>query len=196
MQGEVDIHAFASAAEKVASVVVEEDQGFSPSASQAFNQIVDLAKRKQIPQKKVRELMLALAIYETGEGEDGESEVYDETFDMEKEVAEIIQSVRMLRRSIRSPNGKGLKAGVTVAEAKDVISMSNTMVNTLMKSHEKIVNMARYRAVEQATVDILRDLDGSEKLVSDLEEFHAAGKKGDGPLVVSFMEALESRLDK
>lgn len=191
---EVDVHEFVSTAEAAAGQDREE-MGFSQSALQSFNHVVDLLKRRQVPQKKLRELMIAISANEENSGSDDE-ESYDETFDMEKEVAEVLRSVKILRRSILNESKKGLKVGVTVAEAKDVLSMSNSMINTLMKSHEKIINMARYRAVEQATVDILRELDGDEKFAEDIETYQAEGKKGDGPLIKSFLSALESRLDQ
>lgn len=188
---EVDIHDFVASTVKADT---HEEAGFSPAALQAFNYVLDLLKRKQIPPKKLRELMIAISSQEE-ELDPSDEEAYDETFDMEREVAEVLRSVKILRKSILTPSGRGLRAGVTVAEAKDVISMSNSMINTLMKSHEKIVNMARYRAVEQATVDVLRDLDGDEKLIQDLEIFQAGGKKGDGPLVTAFIHSLEMRLE-
>jgi len=192
LTGEVDVHEFANTAESIAQ---PEEVGFSPEALQSFNHIVDLLKRRQVPKKKLRELMIAISANEDNSGDEGE-EAYDETFDMEKEVAEVLRAVKILRNSMLNESKKGLKVGVTIGEAKDVLSMSNSMINTLMKSHEKIVNMARYRAVEQATVDILRDLDGDEKFITDLENFQAEGKKGEGPLIKSFMAALESRLDQ
>ena len=144
--------------------------------------------------KNVKQIVSALANYEV-DGTDVPEESYDSTFDMEKEVTEVLRSVKLLRKSILNANGTGLKAGVTVSEAKDVISMSNTMINTLMKSHEKIVNMARYRAVEQATIDTLRDLESDAKFLEDLEAFQKAGSHGEGPLTVAFIEALDRRLE-
>lgn len=188
---EIDVHDFAGSTTKVE---IPEEFGFSPEALRSFNYVVDLLKRKQIPPKKLRELMIAISSTEE-ELDPDDDESYDETFDMEKEVAEVLRSVKILRKSILTASGRGLRTGVTVAEAKDVISMSNSMINTLMKSHEKIVNMARYRAVEQATVDVLRDLDGDEKLLQDMEAFQAGGKKGDGPLVTAFITSLETRLE-
>lgn len=188
---EVDVHEFAGSTVKAET---PEEIGFSPAALQAFNYTLDLLKRKQIPQKKLRELMVAIS---AGEEEfDGvDDDDYDETFDMEKEVSEVLRSVKVLRKSIMTASGKGLRSGVTVGEAKDVISMSNSMITTLMKSHEKIVNMARYRAVEQATIDTLRELDSDLLLGDRLEQFHANGSVGEGPVTTYFLEALETRLD-
>lgn len=197
--GDIDVHEFAKTVDtSLVPVFGEIEPGFTPADLQAFNCIVNLLKKRQLPQKKLRELMSAIGAYEEDSygGEDGDDDDYDETFDMEKEVAEVLRTVKILRRTILSPNKRALKAGVTVGDAKDVLSMSNSMIATLMKSHEKIMNMARYRAVEQATVDILRELDGAEKLVTDLEDFQASGAKGDGPLVTSFLTALEARLDQ
>lgn len=173
----------------------EEAMGFTTQSLKSFNQLIDQIKRKQLPPKRLKELTSALAMsYESEDASPDEAD-YDETFDMEKEVSEVLKTVKLLRKSILTASGRAIRAGVTVSEAKDVISMSNSMISTLMKSHEKIVNMARYRAVEQATVDVLRDLDGDSALIEKLEEFHSANKEGDGPLVTAFISALESRLD-
>ena len=168
-----------------------------PNQRRAFTTVMGMLAQGTLPFTMVKEIATALKAY----GSHGEpnavevEDVYDETFSMAEEVHEVMKAVKLLRKSILAPGGKALKTGITTTEAKDVISMSNTMINTLMKSHEKIMNMERYRAVEQATVDVLRELDGDEKLVTALEKFHAEGKKGDGPLVENFISALEMRLD-
>lgn len=168
--------------------------GFGPEAVKAVNFVVDLLARKQVPAKQVKQIVSALANYEV-DGSDIPEQDYDEAFDMEKEVKEVLRSVKLLRRSIMNSSGTALKAGVLVSEAKDVISMSNTMINTLMKSHEKIVNMARYRAVEQATIDILRDLESDAKFLAELERYQAEGAHGEGPMTSAFLEALDRRLE-
>lgn len=186
---EVDVHDFQAEVRVVAPA-----EAYGPEATKAVNHVVDLLSRKQVPMKNVKQIVTALACYEI-DGSDIPEDSYDSTFDMEKEVTEVLRSVKLLRKSIMNPNGTALRAGVTVGEAKDVISMSNTMINTLMKSHEKIVNMARYRAVEQATIDTLRELDADLSLTDRLDQFHEAGATGDGPLTTYFLEALEARLD-
>lgn len=196
MTDDVDVHQFVEGTIKVEPG--KQEVGLTEEGKKSVNHVVDLLSRRQIPSKEVRRIMLAMREYEVGGdlGEEAqEEEAYDENFDMQKEIAEVLRSVRLLRKSIMSPSGKALKAGVTPGEAKDVISMSNSMINTLMKSHEKVVNMSRYRAVEQATVDILRELDGQEELIQKLVDFRDAGAKGDGPLTSAFLDALEQRLE-
>jgi len=188
-QQEVDLHDFET--EVSASAL-------DPNQRRAFSLVMGMLTQGTLPFPMVKEIATALKAYGShGQPDETsvEDDVYDETFSMAEEVHEVMKAVKLLRKSIMAPGGKALKKDITTTEAKDVISMSNTMINTLMKSHEKIMNMERYRAVEQATVDVLRELDGDEKLITALEKFHEEGKKGDGPLVENFINALEIRLD-
>lgn len=184
---EVDIHAF--------EAIKSDDCRLDPAQRKSFDHVMEMLTSGVMPFPKVKEIAVALKPYGGLAAPDPDDETYDETFSMADEVKEVMAAVRLLRKSIYAVGGRKLREGVTISEAKDVISMSNTMINTLMKSHEKIMNMERYRAVEQATVDVLRELDGDRKLVAALEKFHEGGCKGDGPLVENFITALELRLE-
>lgn len=186
-QPEIDIHSFEAGQ--------ADDCRLDPAQRKAFDHVMEMLTSGVMPFPKVKEIAAALKPYGGFATPDQDEDTYDETFSMADEVKEVMVAVRLLRKSIYAAGGKKLREGVTISEAKDVISMSNTMINTLMKSHEKIMNMERYRAVEQATVDVLRELDGDRKLVAALEKFHEEGCKGEGPLVENFITALELRLE-
>lgn len=82
---------------------------------------------------------------------------YDADFSVEGEIALQIRAVQALRHHC-FPNGI-MRHDANVREAKDVLATCNTMIKTLMDSHERIQNMERMRAVETATVDALAEVD-------------------------------------
>lgn len=176
-------------------LTTESDYRLSREEKQALNTVKEMLDLGRVPKKEAFALLRALAAFDHNSQMEEDDVDYDESFDLSKEISEVLRSVRLLRKSILSPSGKSLKSGVTVGEAKDVISMSNSMINTLVKTHEKVVNMERYRAVEQATVDILRELDSDREFMRELNEHIEAGGSGEGPLVRKFIEALEVRLE-
>ena len=176
-------------------LTTESDYRLSREEKQALNTVKEMLDLGRVPKKEAFALLRALGAIDHNSQMVEVFVVYDESFDLSKEISEVLKSVRLLRKSILSPSGKSLKSGVTVGEAKDVISMSNSMINTLVKTHEKVVNMERYRAVEQATVDILRELDSDREFMRELNEHIEAGGSGEGPLVRKFIEALEVRLE-
>jgi hypothetical protein len=87
-----------------------------------------------------------------------QSMVYDEKFKLSDEVSSLVNMVRAIRNRA-FPDGTHLDPDLSISEAKDVLSMTNTTIATLMKSHEKLVNMERFRAMEVATIDTLNALD-------------------------------------
>jgi len=176
-------------------LTTESDYRLSREEKQALNTVKEMLDLGRVPKKEAFALLRALAAFDHNSQMEEDDVDYDESFDLSKEISEVLKSVRLLRKSILSPSGKSLKSGVTVGEAKDVISMSNSMINTLVKTHEKVVNMERYRAVEQATVDILRELDSDREFMREFNEHIEAGGSGEGPLVRKFIEALEVRLE-
>jgi hypothetical protein len=74
-------------------------------------------------------------------------EDYGPNFSMERELNEQLKLIRKMRMSVRY-------AGVEVdmKERKEVISACNSFFSSLMKYHEKVVNLERLRLVEQALV--------------------------------------------
>lgn len=200
MSEEIDVRDFdivKPAEAKNGEVFVEDGLVLSREEKQAINLVKELVDIGRMPRKEAFALLRCLARFDQNAQMEEEGDVdYDEAFDLSKEIGEVLKSVRLLRKSILSPSGKSLRSGVTVGEAKDVISMSNSMINTLVKTHEKVVNMERYRAVEQATVDILRELDTDRVFARELNEYvESEERTQDGPLIRRFIDALSARLE-
>ena len=82
---------------------------------------------------------------------------YGADFDMKEIIQEQLQLVRAMRNSVLTEEGHRLP-GVTARDLKEVVSASTTLTTTLMKSHEKIMNYDRQRAIEEATVAAIRKL--------------------------------------
>lgn len=82
---------------------------------------------------------------------------YGANFDMKAEVNEQIKAVKAMRQQVMTPSGRP-KSGISARDLKEVATASNTMLQTLMKIHEKVVNAERMRAVEKATTDAIRQL--------------------------------------
>lgn len=78
---------------------------------------------------------------------------YGTGFDLGAEVEAQIQAVRAVRGTVME-NGRIIK-GVSSREAKEVISSGSTLLNTLMKFHEKVLNMDRLRLLEAAVIEVL-----------------------------------------
>jgi len=108
---------------------------------------------------------------------DSEDLVYDENFDLKVEIAAQISAVRAMRKTVLLSTGR-VKEGVSPRELKEVVTSSSQLIATLMKYHEKLMTMDRYRAVEATTLEILQDLSEGE----DLTE--------------KFLTLLEARLSK
>lgn len=99
----------------------------------------------------------------------GEGGIYDADFDMNKEIGEQIISVRAMRNSIMV-HGR-IKPNISTREVKEVVASANTMFTTLMKHHETVQGLERHRAVESATVEILKEMDpiSADKFFAELE---------------------------
>lgn len=101
---------------------------------------------------------------------------YGASYDITGEIQGLIESVRAMRSSVMTQEGK-MREDVTPREMKEVVTSTTSLMNLLMKSHEKLMSFDRARALEQATVDILRELGGEE-------------------IVSQFVEMMEARLEK
>lgn len=100
---------------------------------------------------------------------------YGAEYDMTSEVEGLIQSVRAMRGSVMTEDGR-MRTDVTPREMKDVVTATSSLMNLLMKSHEKLMDFDRQRALEQATIEILREMGGEE-------------------IVTKFVENMEARLE-
>lgn len=86
-----------------------------------------------------------------------EREAYGAGFNMMTEVTDQIVALRALRTRVLTDTGL-VRAGVTARELKEVVAASNSMLQTLMKTHERIVNYDRMRAIEEATIEAIKEL--------------------------------------
>lgn len=86
-----------------------------------------------------------------------DSAEYGAHFDMAAEVSAQIKAVRAMRRSVMTDAGT-VQPGVAARELKEVVSASNTLLQTLLKTHERLLNFDRQRALEAATVTAVETL--------------------------------------
>ena len=100
---------------------------------------------------------------------------YGADFDMVEEVNEQIKAVRALRASVMDPETGGIRQDKSTRDVKEIVSSSSTLLTWLMKFHEKIIYQDRMRALEQATIEVVKDLDqqAQDKFFSVLEEKYA-----------------------
>lgn len=96
---------------------------------------------------------------------DGKVEVdtsYGADFSMANELAAQIRAVRAMRDRIMRIDGT-LSADISTREAKEVVGSMTSMMNTLMKHHQKVVNMERLRMLESSVVEVLGEVDEEVK---------------------------------
>lgn len=82
---------------------------------------------------------------------------YGADFDLAGEVNEQIKAVRALRSMVISEDGK-IADGYTARDAKELIASANTLLGSLMKFHDKIINQNRMRLIEQAAIEAVKTL--------------------------------------
>ncbi len=103
---------------------------------------------------------------------------YGADFDLAEEVNAQIRVVRSLRNMIVDPETGAIREGHSARDAKELIGSGNTMLASLMKFHDKIINQDRVRAMEQATIEAVKDLPqpAQDKFFNKLEDALAAIK--------------------
>lgn len=89
---------------------------------------------------------------------------YGADFDFTAEITAQIQAVRAMRRSVMSDSGHVLEQ-VSARELKEVVSASSTLLQTLLKTHEKVMNFSRLRAVEKAVTGLILTLEKDQQKV-------------------------------
>ena len=96
---------------------------------------------------------------------------YNASFDLGDEVEQQIKAVRAIRAQVFDGNGN-MRGSVSSREAKEIISTGSTMLSTLMKYHEKVMNMERLRKLELSVMEALSEAstDLQEKALALLEE--------------------------
>ena len=85
---------------------------------------------------------------------------YDETYSLKDEMTMLLVAVRAMRNEIL--DGDRLRKNVGVKDLKEFLGSSSTIMSTLMKNHEKLMSMERHRAIEQATIETLKEIGGDE----------------------------------
>lgn len=100
-----------------------------------------------------------------------EAVVYDANFSMADELQAQIMAVRAIRDRIMTADGQ-LSSEISTREAKEVVSSGSTLLGSLMKFHEKVVNMERLRLLESSVVEVLGEQDEEIKdmVLHKLEE--------------------------
>lgn len=88
---------------------------------------------------------------------------YGPDFDLTSEVNTQLALVYAMRDQMINPTTHRLNDGFTTREAKELITASNTLMTTLTRSHEKIINAERQRAIEEAVISYASSLEEEEK---------------------------------
>ena len=111
-------------------------------------------------------------------GRGTEDPEYGADFDLVQEMNDQIRVVRALRNKVIDPETGAIKGDHSARDAKELIGSSNTMLASLMKFHDKIVNQDRVRAIEHATIEVVKTLpkESQEKFFEALEQALAAIK--------------------
>lgn len=121
---------------------------------------------------------------------------FDEKFSISGEISETIKILRTLRQSLFCPVTNKLVEKYDIDDAKNVLTTSNQLIGTLIKTQEKVVNMERFQSIEEATIDVLKSLqDDYPEWVSDIAEYKKSGSTEDGPVLKKFLQAMEERLE-
>ena len=85
---------------------------------------------------------------------------YDESYSLKDEMTMMLVAVRAMRNEIL--DGDRLRKNVGVKDLKEFLTSSSSITSTLMKNHEKLMSMERHRAIEQATIETLKEIGGDE----------------------------------
>lgn len=131
-----------------------------------------------------RKLVTRISTLELVPHSETEEIAYGANYDITVEVQGLISAVRAMQNSVMTPEGK-IREGITPREMKEVVTSTSSLMNLLMKSHEKLMTFERQRALEQSTVDVLRELGDS-----------GLGDRKGEEIVSLFVEMMEARLEK
>lgn len=81
---------------------------------------------------------------------------YDASFDLMAEVAAQLTMCRAMRAKVMTAGGTPLP-DVSARDLKEVVTANNTLFQSVMRSHERLVNLDRLRAIEAATIAAVKD---------------------------------------
>jgi len=125
---------------------------FSVSAlGLAFNTVVDAIKRDAIPNYELVKILDVLPVQES-------TQEFDAEFDLAEEISGQLRTLKTIKNSIFSTDGR-IKEGSSVKEAKDFMASSSQLLQMLQKAKAELINIDRMQAIEEATIETLRDLD-------------------------------------
>ncbi len=120
----------------------------------AFETVVTAIQGHFIPDYELRKLLDVLPAQE-------DSQEFGADFDMSQELTNQLQALQAVRNKIFSSDGR-LAEGQTIKEAKDFMSSSATLLQLLQKSKSEFINIERLQAIEEATIDTIKEL-GEDK---------------------------------
>lgn len=131
-------------AETAGSIVVAKGR---PAVEEAFTILAEALRRNQMPNDLMQELANLIP-----------TELFDiapieADFDMKQELAEQQALVTSMRKGIMNPGGKGLKANVSISEAKATMDACRQFSETIRKNLESYVNLERIQALESAVLE-------------------------------------------
>lgn len=116
---------------------------------EALHILTEAMRRQELPTEMLQELANLIP-----------SELFDiapieSDFDMKKELAEQQALITSMRMNIMNPGGRGLKASVSISEAKSVLDSCRNFSETIRKNLESYVNLERIQALESAVLDTM-----------------------------------------
>jgi len=131
---------------------------FSVSAlGLAFDTVVQAIKRDAIPEYELVKILDVLPIQ-------ADTQEFDSEFDLSQELTNQLKALQSIRDRIFSSDGR-IKEGSSVKEAKDFMSSSGSLLQMLQKSRSELINIDRMQAIEEATIDTMREL--GEDVIDD-----------------------------
>ena len=93
---------------------------------------------------------------------------YGPYFSFQTEINEQIEAVRAMRKQVM--NGNRMNPDVSIRDAKETLSASTSLLQTLVKSHKDIQNFERLREVENILVEVAKDAGVGEEVLRLVEE--------------------------
>jgi len=125
---------------------------FSVSAlGTAFETVVRAIENNFIPEYEIRKILDVLPVQQ-------ESQNFDANFDLSHEISTQLVALKSIRNKIFASDGQ-IKEGQTVRDAKDFMASSSQLLQMLQKSRAELINTERLQAIEEATIECIKELD-------------------------------------
>lgn len=152
------------------------DATLTPQDIECQRVLYNLVPTLQPMQLRMLRGAIATRLLELGDEDENAptGQLYGPAYDIKLEVDGLIQAVRAMQNSVMF-NGQ-IRPGITPKEMREVVQSTTSLMSLLMKAHEKLLSLDRVRAIEQATISVLREL-------------------GDDAMVDRFVAALEAELE-